>query len=592
VPATCVVATLLLSAGPASASGLADSAHPASAAMRTGSASVVARLDQELGISAIVRADRTAAAQASATAATSGPGADPPSTATQIKVLTKALARMRKLPLRYLGNIDVFAFGVGALWRKGIDGAGTTVAVLEGWSYSGIRQQVVAFDNRYGLPNPRLTTIYPAGKLPGKCPAGMVKLGSYGSCRAWAGELIIDVLAAHLMAPYANIVISATPADMQVTEDAASQVAPPEMMKAVEAIAARHLANVISISDGTGESSYSRGRPEILAQDPGELAAAAAGIPLLVATGDCGVVQNLPAASSQCGDTTTFPDTAAWDDSPWVTAVGGNIPVLNKRLALARPPTLWSVNCSPVPSRPVTCSSGAGFSKVFARPGYQQGVAPITGSGMRSVPDITMDGMFGTSEASPLFAGVLALATQQNKANLGPINPVLYSRLGPAGIKAGIPDVTGGDNSFTLPDGTIVPGFTAVKGFDVASGWGTVSAPAFVPALVAGTRADNQEALARGQARAGLARLERAITLAPAAITSTATANLTGSGFLPSHPVRIYVDGGYVATRRVSDTGTVRYLIRPSRLGLKPGRHTATLISLLLTEHRGFAIRG
>ena len=43
-------------------------------------------------------------------------------------------------------------------------------------------------------------------------------------------------MAAHLIAPYAKIVISATPADTQVTDDAASQVAPPEMMKAVEFI--------------------------------------------------------------------------------------------------------------------------------------------------------------------------------------------------------------------------------------------------------------------------------------------------------------------------------------------------------------------
>jgi hypothetical protein len=35
------------------------------------------------------------------------------------------------------------------------------------------------------------------------------------------------VLSAHLMAPYAKIVISVTPADSQITDDAASQVAPP-----------------------------------------------------------------------------------------------------------------------------------------------------------------------------------------------------------------------------------------------------------------------------------------------------------------------------------------------------------------------------
>jgi hypothetical protein len=536
----------------------------------------------------------SAAAPASAASANAPPGlnapaapnagavAQQPSRARQVKVLTSALARMRKLPLRYLGAEDVFGYGVAALWRKGIDGAGTTIAVIEGWNYPGITQQVDAFDKAYGLPNPHIVTIYPAGKLPKTCPPGMVKLGSYGSCQAWSGELFLDVLSAHLMAPYAKIVISATPADTQVTEDAASQVAPPEMMEAVEDIARHHLANVISISDGTGESSYSAGRPEILAQDPGELAAAAAGIPLLVATGDCGVVQNLPAASSQCGDTTTFPDTATWDDSPWVTAVGGSIPVVTSRHKLAGPPSLWRSAC---------CSSGAGFSKVFARPAYQSGVAGITGSRMRSVPDITMDGTFGTSEASPLLAGVLALATQENRADLGPINPVLYGTLGPAGLKDGIVDVIGGADSVTLPSGTVVPGFTAVAGFDVASGWGTISAPAFVPALVAATRAGHEEATARARARAALVRLGSAVTVAPASIKPGATGRLVATGFLPGHPVRIYVDGRYVATRRAGGNGIVSYLISPSRLGLAAGRHALTLTSMLLTERRSFVSR-
>jgi subtilase family serine protease len=192
-----------------------------------------------------------------------------------------------------------------------------------------IAKLVAGFDKVFGLPNTKITTIYPAGKLPSKCPPGMVKLGSYGSCSAWKGELALDVLSAHLIAPYAKILISATPADTEVTDDAASQVAPPEMMEALEHIASGHLANVISISDGTGESTYRRGAPEITAQDPGELAAAAAGIPVLVATGDCGVLQNLAVANGQCEDTSAGPDTAAWDDSPWVTAVGGSVPNLN-----------------------------------------------------------------------------------------------------------------------------------------------------------------------------------------------------------------------------------------------------------------------
>ena len=133
----------------------------------------------------------------------------------------------------------------------------------------------------------------------------------------------------------------------------------------------------------------------------------------------------------------------------------------------AGPDPLWHVG---------RFSEGAGFSSVFARPGYQNGVAAITGSRMRSVPDITMDAQDGTSQAAPLFAGVLALATQLNHANVGPVNPALYGILGPAGARAGIADVVKGNNSAPK-----VTGFTAGRGFDVASGWGTINASRFVP---------------------------------------------------------------------------------------------------------------
>jgi subtilase family serine protease len=402
-----------------------------------------------------------------------------------------------------------------------------------------------------------------------------VKLGSYGSCAAWAEEMIVDVTAVHLVAPYAKIVITVTPPDTEITEDAASQVAPPEMMAGVEAIARDHLANVISISDGTGESSYSEGDAEITAQDPGELAAAAAGIPLLVATGDCGVVYNLPVASSQCGDTTSTPDTGVWDDSPWVTAVGGSIPVLNDKYRLAGPPRLWHVG---------PYSPGAGFSAVFARPGYQDGVAHITGGPMRSVPDLTMDSSLGTSLATPLLAGVLALATQENHRNVGPINPVLYDTLGPRGARDGIVDVIGGNNSAQLPDGKIVPGFTAVKGFDVASGWGTIDAALFVPSLVAATKAADQDAAVRQQALGELSRLEHAVTLSPDRIGKGGVSYLLAPGFLPGHPVWLTIDGHQVAKLTAGNLGTVTYMIDPSALHLSAGWHAVRLTSMLLTE--------
>jgi subtilase family serine protease len=492
-----------------------------------------------------------------------------PSRQQQIKVLTRVLKNMHKNYARQRfitpGSGDIFDYQVGNLWKRGIDGNGTTVAVIEGWDDPGIAQQVASYDHIFGLPNPQIKTIFPAGPLPKKCPPGMQRLGSYGSCEAWMGELQLDVISVHLIAPYAKIIISATPADTQITDDAASQVAPPEMMKALEYISARHLANAMSISDGTGEVTYSHGPEEINAQDPGELAAAAAGIPVMVATGDCGVVQNLAVANGQCEDVSMTPDTATWDDSPWVTAVGGSVPNLNSIGQKAGPDPLWP-------------SSGAGFSSVFQRPAYQNGVARITGSPMRSVPDITMDSQDGTSEAAPLFAGVLALATQLNGANVGPVNPALYSVMGPAGARDGVADVLKGNDSTRT-----VPGFAAVKGFDVASGWGTVNASQFVPGLVVATHEEDNESLARHQAQAQLGQIEHSLQLTSTTTTSGAV-YLLGQDFLPGHPVTLYIDNHKITTLTASTSGYVTSMISPSKLKLSPGTHTAQLRSMLVTE--------
>jgi subtilase family serine protease len=524
------------------------------------------------------------------TLARSGAAAAPatglPSKKQQIKVLKAALAKMHKnystLSRNEPGPQDVFDYNVGSLWLKGVDGAGTTVAVIEGWDQPHIGSIMAQFDKPLGLPNPQIQTIFPSGALPKKCPPGMVKLGGYGSCQAWAdGELPLDVAAVHLMAPYAKIVISATPADTQETDDAASNVAPPEMMHALEYISAHHSANVISISDGTGETTYPSGPVEITSQDAGELTAAAAGIPVLVATGDCGVVQNLAIANNQCGTTSATPDTAAWDDSPWVTAVGGSVPNLNSHGQKIGPDPVWHVGG--------IFAEGAGYSSVFKRPSYQNGVANITHSPMRSVPDITMDASSGTSQAAPLFNGVLALATQVNHGNIGPINPVLYKVLGPQGAKAGIADVVKGNNSVIVKGKVTVPGFTAGKGFDVATGWGTVNAASFVPALAAATRASHEDQAVRKQAQAQLGVLEHSTRLSVTDIPKGGRSYLLGTGFLPGHPVAFTIDGKKIATLTANTLGDVTYMIDPSVLGLSPGKHTARLSGMVLTTTTSFS---
>ena len=96
-----------------------------------------------------------------------------------------------------------------------------------------------------------------------------------------------------------------------------------------------------------------------------------------------------------------------------------------------------------------------------------------------------MHGTDGTSEASPLFAGALALAVQANHGkNLGNIDQALYAKVGPAGAKDGLLDVVSGTNQLN-PVVSTVPGFAAAPGYDVASGWGTVDdLSVFVPSLV------------------------------------------------------------------------------------------------------------
>jgi subtilase family serine protease len=533
-----------------------------------------------------------ALASCSHTTTSAAAPASGPSKSERIRVLTRALMLMQrdygKLRSVTPGPQDVLDYQVGDLWKRGIDGTGTTVAVIEGWTNGPLIEAFLARrDEMLRLPNPQIKTIYPTGRhrLPAMCPPGMVKLGGYGSCRGWVGEAALDVLSVHMMAPYAKILITVAPPDSEITDDAASQVAPPEFMQAVEYLSVHHLANVISISDGTGESTYSHGFEEIRAQDPGELTAAAHGIPVLVATGDCGAAQHL-AVGGGCtpGSITTKPATAAWDDSPWVTAVGGSVPNLSATGKRLGPDPVWNMWPAGDPY-----SEGAGFSAVYTRPGYQNSVAAITGSRWRSVPDITMDATDGTSEAAPLLAGVLALATQLNHGkNVGPINNVLYHVLGPAGLKDGIADVVSGNNTVTVHGKVLVPGFTAAKGFDVVSGWGTVRASTFAPALASATQAANQDAAVRAEAAAALTRLEHQEQLSRSYVGPGGTTLLTGQGFLPGHPVRLYIDGRKIATLHADGHGSVSYQIKPSALGLPPGRHVADLVSMLITTTNVF----
>jgi subtilase family serine protease len=92
----------------------------------------------------------------------------------------------------------------------------------------------------------------------------------------------------------------------------------------------------------------------------------------------------------------------------------------------------------------------------------------------------------GTSEAAPEFAGIVAMADQMAHHRLGWLNGRLYGLM--PGHSNGIVDVTKGNNTFgpfTNSDGITytVIGYNAGRGYDLASGVGTIDAARFVPAL-------------------------------------------------------------------------------------------------------------
>jgi subtilase family serine protease len=97
----------------------------------------------------------------------------------------------------------------------------------------------------------------------------------------------------------------------------------------------------------------------------------------------------------------------------------------------------------------------------------------------------------GTSEASPELAGIVAIADQAAGHRIGWLNPALY-RLAEQQHHGGIADVEGGSNSYAFcseacgiagQTPTVVPGFQATEGYDMASGLGTIDAARFVQAI-------------------------------------------------------------------------------------------------------------
>ena len=376
------------------------------------------------------------------------------------------------------------AYDTAPLYAAGITGKGRTILIVDSFGSPTIQHDLEAFDAQWGFPD---TTVEVAkyGTIP---PFDVNNDEMVG----WAQETTLDVEYAHAMAPDAHIILAETP--VAETEGVTGL---PEMMNIEKQLIDQNRVDVVSQSFGATENTF----PGVDHGDSSSIQklryaftdALLHGTTVLASSGDDGATD-----AQLDGETLYTHPVVSWPSTdPLVTSVGGTQLHLNDAGARVSPDVTWNDGYG---------AGGGGLSQVFSRPVYQLGVKNVVGD-HRGTPDISMtaavDGgawvyysfknptspwhiFGGTSEAAPIFSGVVALADQAAGRRLGLLNVPLYidGALQPLlGARTGLVDVTSGDNSF---EG--VTGYAAKPGYDLATGWGTVDVAKFVKAVAPNAR--------------------------------------------------------------------------------------------------------
>jgi subtilase family serine protease len=380
------------------------------------------------------------------------------------------------------------AYNLPALYARGATGKGVTIMIVDAFGSPTIKADLAAFDQQFGYPAPpKFTVIAPVGAIP---PFNHKNKDMVD----WAGETTLDVEYAHALAPGANILLVETP-----SSETEGVIGFPQIVAAEQYALSHYKVGVISQSFAATEqtfTSYAQLAPLRAAYFDAE----SRHVTVLAGTGDAGATN-----FENDGVTYYTHRVSAWPATdPLVTAVGGTQleQTGNGYQSVAWNDTLdqtftkvWTGS-----TRPSPFATGGGTSEFFARPSYQNGVKAVTGAG-RGVPDISMSaacngavdvyGSYaakgwsldcGTSEATPEFAAIVAIADQVAGHSLGVINPTLYQLY--AQQAPGIVDVTSGNNTVAFyqkgkKSPVTVKGYSAGNGYDLATGVGTIDASLF-----------------------------------------------------------------------------------------------------------------
>ncbi|HVA21060.1 MAG TPA: S53 family peptidase [Candidatus Micrarchaeia archaeon] len=354
-------------------------------------------------------------------------------------------------------------YGEATLLRAGWQGRGEKVVVVVSYGDPVLAQDVRTFDARFHLPALGLTVRAPLG-LARFDPRRPDMVG-------WQEETALDVETIHAVAPLARVVVLTSPID----ETEGVQGLP--QFLALDRYALSHrLGCIFSQSWATEERDLGSpaGRAEVLRY--------AAFDRTLTGADGCTVL-------SGSGDTGGLPEVAFPADLPWVTAVGGT--------------QLVGAPASPPGYRQVAWpGSAGGASALFPEPTWQRRLPPAVQAvlrGRRGLPDVAAAASprlnlavvagggwitaNGTSEATPVWAGLVALADQMAGHPLGDINPLLYQLAASPSGRGALLDIVQGTNA--VPDAVPpAPGHRAVPGWDLVTGLGSPWAAQLVPGLV------------------------------------------------------------------------------------------------------------
>lgn len=351
------------------------------------------------------------------------------------------------------------------LYQQGYQGQKMTIGVAE-FDEPYDPQDIAHYTNCAGLATPQIQNI----QVDGPTAQG-----------AGEGEAALDLELIAGLAPQAHIL------DYQAgTNDGAISFAQ-ALVDVFNRVAADRKVQVLSVSYGTGDNSFSQSEQAAVNRSLRNLAAE--GISVFISSGDCGAysqrVQHLAMVS--------FPASA-----PYAISVGGTHLQVTTSSARSSEDVWRDDDGAPTCQNEWGSGGGVSQNPDFKRPSWQVGpgtnnqydgasravvtsnLTPVTApNGLRQVPDVAAaafpnisiyyQGSWyafgGTSAAAPIWAAGALLVDQglmaHSKSLLGGV-PTFYALANHPGTFHPYTDITQGDNLF----------YPATRGWDYSTGWG------------------------------------------------------------------------------------------------------------------------